>query len=87
MNKQEIKEEIFAGLVLGLVVGLVAGVLGLVYGLVAGLVYGLVTQSIAYFNNLSLFSPFDFWSCLIGLILVQAIGWIIVFRLNKENGK
>ncbi|MFW6173743.1 MAG: hypothetical protein ACOC5T_08365 [Elusimicrobiota bacterium] len=64
-----------------LVAGLVAGLVG---GLVAGLVYGLTTQIIAYFSPTLLFSPFDFWSILILLIIVQVVGWVIVWRKNKN---
>ena len=74
------------GLLYGLVIGLVTGlVIGLVTGLVYGLVAGLVTQIIAYFNNPLLFSAFYFWGCLIGLIIIQTIGWILVYKLKEED--
>ena len=82
-TKADIEDGLVYGLVYGLVAGLVAGlVYGLVYGLVAGLVAGLTTQIIAYFTLNPLFSPFDFWSCLIVLIIVQIIGWSIYYKLK-----
>lgn len=80
-TKEEIRKGLPAGLLAGLIIGLLAG-------LVEGLVYGLVTQIIAYFSTTLVFSPFDFWSQLILLIIIQVIGWIIVYRLKevKDDG-
>jgi len=79
---------LFVGLVVGLIHGLVAGlVYGLVAGLVAGLVIGLVTQVVAYFTSNPLFSAFDLWGCLILLIIVQIVGWIMVYKLKGARPK
>ena len=72
--KDKIRQDIKGGLVFGLV-----------GGLVCGLVVGLVTQIIAYFSETLIFYAFDFWGCLILLIIVQVIGWAIVKKkVDKE---
>jgi len=73
---------LIAGLIAGLVIGLDGLVFGLVFGLIAGLVTVLTTQIIAYFSPSLVFSSFDFWSC---LIIIQIVGWIIVYKLKQEE--
>lgn len=54
-------------------------------GLVAGLVYGLVTQIIALLTNNNLFSRFDLFGCLIGLIIVLITSLIIIRKLENKK--
>ena len=56
---------------------------GLVYGLFAGL----ITQIIALITSSPLFSMFDMISQLILLIIIESIGWFIVYKLKTKIGE
>jgi len=70
-----------------LIRGVTALIFGSFFGLVCGSVIGLTTQIIAYFSTELVFSPFDFWGCLISLIIVQIIGWTLVYKLKKKENE
>ncbi len=88
---------LIVALIIGLVAGLFSGLVAvfvdaLIIGLVAvfvdalavGLIIGLFVGFVAYSTFSPDFLSFDFFSFLIGLIIIQSIGWTIVSKSQKK---